>query len=65
MKMHILLSLFHLPIRHTKGKYPLIVYSQSHVVTNFKYLDILRRKAVEKAIAKEIKEGKQKKKEEK
>jgi hypothetical protein len=34
-------------------------------VTSFEYLDILRRKAMEKAVAKEIKEGKQKEKEEK
>jgi hypothetical protein len=35
-----------------KEKKPLIDYSYSHVVTNFKYLDILRRKTMEKAVAK-------------
>jgi hypothetical protein len=44
--------------RHTKGKEPLVDYSQSHVVINFEYMDILRRKIMEKAIAKEIREGK-------
>jgi hypothetical protein len=34
-------------------------------VTSFEYLDILRRKSMEKAGAKEIREGKQKEKEEK
>jgi hypothetical protein len=34
-------------------------------VTNFEYLDILKKKIMEKAVAKEIKEGKQKEKEEK
>ncbi len=32
---------------------------------NFEYLDILKKKIMEKAVAKEIKEGKQKEKEEK
>jgi hypothetical protein len=34
-------------------------------VINFEYLDILKKKIMEKAVAKEIKEGKQKEKEEK
>jgi hypothetical protein len=34
-------------------------------VTSFEYLDILRKKTMEKAITKEIKESKQKEKEEK
>jgi hypothetical protein len=47
MNVHNLLLLFHLPARCTKGKYPLIDYSNSHVVINFEYLDILRRKTIE------------------
>jgi hypothetical protein len=58
MRMHNLMSLPCLPIRHTKGKEPLVDYSQSHVVTSFRYLDILKKKTMEKAIAKEIKEHK-------
>jgi hypothetical protein len=34
-------------------------------MTSFEYLDILRRKSMEKVVAKEIKEGKWKEKEEK
>jgi hypothetical protein len=44
--------------RHTKGKEPLVDYSQSHVVINFGYLNILRRKTMEKVVVEEIKEGK-------
>jgi hypothetical protein len=53
----------HLPARRTNGKEPLIDYSQSHIVTSFEYLDILRRKSMEKVAAKEIKVGKTKDKE--
>ncbi len=42
MKVHNLLSMLHLLAKHTKGKKPLIV------VINSKYLDILRRKVMEK-----------------
>jgi hypothetical protein len=54
MRVHNLLLLPHLPTRCTKGKEPLIDYSQSHVVTNFEYLDILRIIFLEKADAKEM-----------
>ncbi len=55
MRVHYPLSLPHLLATHTKGKEPLNNYSQSHVVTSFEYLDILRRKTMEKIVAKEIK----------
>jgi hypothetical protein len=58
MRMHNLMSLPCLLARHTKGKEPLVDYSQSHVVTSFEYLDILKKKTMEKAIAKEIREDK-------
>jgi hypothetical protein len=38
------MSLLCLFVRHTKGKEPLVDYSQSHVVTSFEYLDILKKK---------------------
>jgi len=53
----------HLPIRRTKGKKPLIDYFQSHVVINFEYLDILKRKVMKKATIEEIGVGKRKDKE--
>jgi len=58
MRMHNLLLLLCLLVRHTKGKEPLLDYSQSHFVTNSKYLDIPKKKTMEKAIAKEIREDK-------
>jgi hypothetical protein len=58
MRMHNLLLLPCLPIRHTKGKESLVDYSQSHFVTNSKYLDIPKKKTMEKEIAKEIREDK-------
>jgi hypothetical protein len=42
------------------GKESLIDYSQSHVVISSKYLDILRRKTVEKVAIEEIRVGKRK-----
>jgi len=63
MKVHNLLSLFHLPIKHTKGKEPLIDCFQMHVVISSKYLNILRRKTMKKIVAKEIKAKKRKEKE--
>ncbi len=63
--MHNLLLLLHLPIRHSKGKDPLIDYSKSHVMINFEYVDILRRKTMEKVAIKEIKVDKKKDKEDK
>jgi len=59
------MSLPRLRARHTKWKEPLVDYSQSHVVINFGYLNILRRKTMEKVVVEEIKEGKWKEKEEK
>jgi hypothetical protein len=56
--MHNLFSLLHLPTRQTNGIKSLVDYSQSHVVTFDKYLNIMRKKAMDKAIAKEIIEGK-------
>jgi hypothetical protein len=60
MKVHNLLLLLRLFARNTKGKEPLIDYSQSHIMTNFEYFDILRRKAMEKTIVKKIRAGKRK-----
>jgi len=56
--MHNLFSLLHLPTRQTKGKKSIIDYSQSHVVTFDKYLNIMRKKAMDKVITKEIREDK-------
>jgi len=58
MRMHNLMSLLLLLAIHIKGKEPLIDYSQSHVVFSFEYLDIIKKKTMEKVIAKEIKEDK-------
>lgn len=62
--MHNLFSLLHLPTRQTNGKKSLVDYSQSHVVTFDKYLNIMWKKAMDKAIAKEIIEDKWKEREE-
>ncbi len=43
MRMHNFMSFPRLPASHTKGKEPIVDYSQSHV-TNFEYLDILKEK---------------------
>jgi hypothetical protein len=58
MRLHNLLSLPHLLIRCTRGNEPLVDYYQSHVVTFAEYLSILRKKAMDKVVAKENKEGK-------
>jgi hypothetical protein len=60
MKVHNLLSLPHLPARHTKGKEPLIKFYLSHVVISSKYLDIINRKTMENALAKGIRANKSK-----
>jgi len=60
MKVHNLLLLPCLLIRNTKGKEPLIDYSQSHIMTSFEYFNILRRKVMEKIIVKEIRACKRK-----
>jgi hypothetical protein len=65
MKVHNLLLLFHLFARNTKGKEPLIDYSQSHIMTSFEYLDILRKKTMEKKIVEEIRACKRKDKQDK
>jgi hypothetical protein len=49
MRLHNLLSLLHLRTRRARGKKPLIDYSQSHVVTSFEYLNILKKKTMNKA----------------
>jgi hypothetical protein len=48
-----LLSLLHLLTRHTKGKKPLIDYSQSHLMTSITYLNILKEKIIDKVVVKE------------
>jgi hypothetical protein len=64
MRVHNLLLLPHLPTKHTKGKEPLIDFSQSHVVTSYEYLDIpLGKKTMEKVVVKEIRTCKRKEKE--
>jgi hypothetical protein len=65
MRLHNLLSLLHLPPRRTRGKEPLVDYFQSHVVTFVKYLNILKRKAMDKETTKEIRWFKGKKKKDK
>jgi hypothetical protein len=65
MRLHNLLSLPHLLKRDTKGKKSLIDYSQSHFVISFEYLNILRRKKMEKVLAEEIRTCKRKEKEDK
>jgi len=56
--MHNFFPLPHLPTIHTKGKKPLIYYPQYHVITFNQYLNIMHKKAVDKATTKEIKEDK-------
>ncbi len=58
MRVHNLMLLFDLLVKHTKGEKPLIDYSQSHVMISSKYLNILRRKTMEKAVVEEIRVGK-------
>jgi hypothetical protein len=60
MNVHNLLSLLHLLARYNKGKNPLIDYFQPHIITNSKYLNILRKKKMEKATTEEIKASKKK-----
>jgi hypothetical protein len=55
----------HLIAKHTREKEPLIDYSQSHVMITIEYLNILKQKTLNKAIAKEIGEGKKKERKEK
>jgi hypothetical protein len=59
MKVYNLLLLFHLPTRCTKGKEPSIDYSQSHVVNNSEYLDILRNKTMKKKVQRKSKQAKE------
>jgi len=54
MRLHNLLSLLRLPLRCTRGEEPLVDYSKSHVVISAKYLNILRKKTMDKVVAKEI-----------
>jgi hypothetical protein len=54
LEVHNLLSLFHLLTRDTKGKEPLIDYSQSHFITSNTYLNIWRKKIIDKVVIKEI-----------
>jgi len=60
MRLHNLLSLPHLLVRRTRENEPLIDYYRSHVVTSVEYLSILRKKTMDKVVAKENKEGKRK-----
>jgi len=46
-----LLSLPHLPARKTCEKEPLIDYIQSHIVTSDEYLQILRKKIMDREVA--------------
>ncbi len=57
MRLPKLLSLPHLPIKQIRGTKPLIDYFKSHVVIFVACLNILRKKTMDKAITKEIKEG--------
>ncbi len=58
-----LLSLLHLLTRLTKGKEPLIDYSQSHFITSITYLNILREKIIDKVGIKETRQERRKEKE--
>ncbi len=60
MCLHNLLSLPCLTTKQTKGEKLLVDYSQSHVVTFIKYLDILRKKTMEKENLEEIKKDEKK-----
>jgi hypothetical protein len=51
-----LLFLPHLPAQKTHEKQPLIDYSRSHIVTSNKYLQILRKKIMDRKATKIIKE---------
>jgi hypothetical protein len=62
MRIHNILLLPHLLAKQTKGKKPLINYSQSHVVTFKKYLAILKKKTMDKATTDEARETKRKQK---
>ncbi len=57
-----LLSLPHLSARKTRREKPLVNYNQSHVVTLIEYSNILRQQALDKKIAKEIRQQKWKEK---
>jgi hypothetical protein len=46
--------LSHLLTIKSKGKEPLVIYDQSHVVTLDEYMKIIQRHAIEKEIAKKI-----------
>ncbi len=48
------------PAIQTKGKEPLVDYSQSHVATSYQYLNIMYKKVMEKTIIKKIKKEKKK-----
>jgi hypothetical protein len=61
MRLHNLLSLLHLPTRCTRGKGPLVYYFYSHFVTFVEYLNILRKKTMDKEIVEEIKKDKKRK----
>jgi hypothetical protein len=50
MRMNQLLLLLHSPAKQTKRKEPLMGYSQFHLVINVKYLAIMRKKVMEKAV---------------
>jgi hypothetical protein len=63
--MHNLFSLPRLFVRQTKGKDPLVDYSQSHVVTFNQFKNIMWKKAMDKVVVEEIREDKQKEREDK
>ncbi len=62
MRLHNFFSLPHLLTRCTRGREPLIDYSQSHVVTFIKYVNIPRKKNMDMATTEEIIKEKEKKK---
>lgn len=49
--MHNLFLFLHLLTSQTKGKEPLVDYSQSHVVTSYQKLNIMSKKMVDTATA--------------
>ncbi len=62
LKIHNLPSLPHLPTKQTKGKEPLVDYSQSHVITFEEYFAILKKKTMDKVVVDEAIKTKRKQK---
>ncbi len=62
---HGLLSLPHLLTIRTHGIKPLVDYFQSHIMISKKYLRIMRQKAMDREVAKQIRKNRRKERQEK